>query len=191
MSTSHAHDRATEKADQAAATDRAAATDKPAATAPSPSLDPLGDVVVPDALLVSYDNYAAAQRTVDHLSDQQFPVENTAIIGSDLRLVEKVTGRLTLARAALAGAVSGAWLGLLLGLVLGLFTDRPWGWLATVLVTVLIFVFWGAVFGLAAHALTGGKRDFASRSAIVAGRYDVRVAATHIDQARRLLGEAR
>jgi hypothetical protein len=32
-------------------------------------------------------------------------------VGSDLRLVERVTGRLTKARAADAGAISGAWAG--------------------------------------------------------------------------------
>jgi hypothetical protein len=35
--------------------------------------------------------------------------------------VERVTGRLTKARAAGAGAVSGLWLGLLFGLLIGLF----------------------------------------------------------------------
>lgn len=38
----------------------------------------------------SYTEYAGAQRAVDFLSDERFPVERTAIIGSDLRLVELV-----------------------------------------------------------------------------------------------------
>jgi uncharacterized protein YacL len=109
------------------------------------------------------------------------------IVGSDLKLVENVTGRMTSARAALAGAATGAWLGLLLGLLLGLFTDRPLGWLGTVLVSVMIFVVWGAVFGAVAHALTGGRRDFASRSALVAGRYDLLVEPGHVDEASRIL----
>jgi hypothetical protein len=137
--------------------------------------------------IASYSDYAAAQRAVDYLSDQKFPVERTSIVGSDLRLVEAVTGRLTVARAALAGAATGAWLGLLLGLLLGLFTDNPWGWLGTVLTSIVIFVFWGAVFGAVAHAFTGGRRDFASRSAIVAGRYDIIVSPEYADRARELL----
>src|SRR6202042_2737760 len=64
----------------------------------------------------------AAQRAVDELADEGFPVSKLDIIGSDLRLVERVTGRLTKARAAGAGAIAGMWAGLLIGLLLGLFT---------------------------------------------------------------------
>jgi hypothetical protein len=152
--------------------------------APLPTADPQ---LTSGATLASFDDYASAQHAVDYLSDQHFPVQHTAIVGSDLRLVEKVTGRLTLARATGAGAATGSWLGLTLGILLGIFTDRPLGWLATVLISVVMFVFWGAVFGLIAHALTGGRRDFASRSALVAGRYDVRVDPAHADEARELL----
>ena len=61
--------------------------------------------------MASYDDYALAQRAVDQLSDDGFPVEHLDIVGSDLRLVERVTGRLTKGRAAAAGAASGAWFG--------------------------------------------------------------------------------
>ena len=54
---------------------------------------PLGGVQVG-----SFDSYEQAQAAVDHLSDQKFPVENVTIIGSDLRQVERVTGRLTWGR---------------------------------------------------------------------------------------------
>jgi hypothetical protein len=137
--------------------------------------------------VVGFGDYASAQRAVDFLSDNEFPVEHTAIVGNDLRLVEQVTGRLTTAKAALAGAATGAWLGLLLGLLLGLWTDRPLGWLLTVVVTVLVFAFWGAVIGAVAHAMTGGRRDFASRSTIVANRYDVLVDPAHAERAQQLL----
>jgi hypothetical protein len=55
-----------------------------------------------------YPTYAAAQQAVDYLSDHGFPIQHTTIVGSDLRLVETVTGRLTVAGAALAGAGGGA-----------------------------------------------------------------------------------
>ncbi len=60
-----------------------------------------------------FDDYSSAQRAVDWLSDDGFPVEQLDIVGTDLRLVERVTGRLTKARAAAAGALSGMWDGLL------------------------------------------------------------------------------
>jgi Heat induced stress protein YflT domain len=49
-------------------------------------------------LIASYDRYVDAESAVDTLSDHGFPVERVSIVGSDLRLVEKVTGRLTVAR---------------------------------------------------------------------------------------------
>jgi hypothetical protein len=138
--------------------------------------------------VASYDNYAAAQRAVDFLSDEKFPVEHTAIVGSDLLLVEKVTGRLTVARAALAGASAGAWFGLLAGVLFSLFTrGGALNWIAMVVVAVVVFALWGAVFGAVAHATTGGRRDFASRSGIVASRYEVRVTAEHAPEASRRL----
>jgi len=79
--------------------------------------------------VATYSDYAEAQRAVDRLSDDGFPVEHLDIIGSDLRLVERVTGRLTKARAATAGAASGVWFGLLMGMLLGVIlnTQRSWG----------------------------------------------------------------
>ena len=53
-----------------------------------------------------FDDYEAAQHAVDRLSDDGFPVEKLDIIGSDLRLVEKVTGRLTRGRAIGAGMLA-------------------------------------------------------------------------------------
>ena len=47
----------------------------------------------------SYPTYAEAQRAVDYLSDQQFPVQQVTIVGVDLMQVERVTGRLTCSAA--------------------------------------------------------------------------------------------
>jgi hypothetical protein len=80
----------------------------------------------------TYTGYAEAQRAVDHLSDQQFPVDHTQIVGLDLRLVERVTRRLTNVRAALAGVGSGAWIGRFIGLLVGCFTTGP-AWLGLIL----------------------------------------------------------
>ena len=76
----------------------------------------------PQSLAV-YDEYAAAQKAVDHLSDNKFPVEQLMIVGTDLKRIERITGRLTTGRVAVGGVISGVWLGLFVGLVLSLFTD--------------------------------------------------------------------
>jgi hypothetical protein len=95
---------------------------------------------------------------------------------------------MTVLRAALAGASAGAWFGILAGLLFGLFIrGGALNWLAMILLTVIFFAFWGAAFGAVAHAMTGGRRDFASRSALAAGRYEVRVTAEHAAKASQLL----
>ena len=144
-----------------------------------------GAAAAPTVVVGTFADYALAQQAVDLLSDNKFPVERTAIIGTDLRLVENVLGRLTTARAALAGAASGAWFGLFLGLLFGLFSNS--NWVAVILSCMLIGAIWGAVFGAIAHAATGGRRDFASRSSLQAGQYAVTTDPEVAEQARTLL----
>jgi hypothetical protein len=139
----------------------------------------------PTIPVATYPDYPAAQRAVDYLSDNKFPVERTAIVGTDLRLVESVLGRLTTGRAALAGAASGAWFGLLIGLLFGIFSHS--NWFAVLIVCIVIGAVWGAIFGAIAHATTGGRRDFASRSSLQASQYAVIVDTEVADQARQLL----
>ena len=137
-------------------------------------------------VVASYATYSEAQRAVDHLSDSSFPVEQTAIVGRDLSLVERVTGRMTKTRATAMGAVTGAWFGLFIGLFFGLFTVGP-VWLSLVLAGLVIGAIWGGIFGFVAHLATRGQRDFASVSGIVAARYDVTVADTYAARARQLI----
>ncbi|WKD57872.1 hypothetical protein CAPI_06660 [Corynebacterium capitovis DSM 44611] len=120
----------------------------------------------------SFTTYSDAQRAVDGLSDQEFPVEDLSIVGVDLMQVEKVVGRLTWPRVVGGGALSGAWLGIFIGLIFALFAVPGAGWVvfATSLVIGAIF---GMVFAAISYAMTGGQRDFSSSTAIVAGRYDV------------------
>ena len=139
----------------------------------------------PTVVVGTYADYPLAQQAVDHLSDNKFPVERTAIIGTGLKLVESVLGRLTTGRAALAGAASGAWFGLLIGLLLSIFSNS--NWLGTILVCLLIGAVWGAIFGAIAHAATGGRRDFASRSTLQATQYAVVAHPEVADEARALL----
>lgn len=143
---------------------------------------PLGGVQVG-----SYDTYEQAQAAVDFLSDEKFPVENVTIIGSDLRKVEKVTGRLTLGRAVAAGAAGGAWWGLFVGLLLGIFASDGGDWIGSVLTGLLIGLVFGAAFGGMGYAATGGRRDFTSTSKITAGRYDVMCNPVNAEDARAQL----
>lgn len=135
--------------------------------------------------LGTYDQYDDAQKAVDYLSDNEFPVENCMIVGTELKQVERVTGRLTYGRAAAAGAASGAWFGAFIGLMLGLFAEE--NWLATVLSAALIGVVFGMIFGLVSYAMTGGRRDFTSVTQVVATKYEVLVEHKHLARAQELL----
>ncbi|ANZ39997.1 hypothetical protein BBK82_32085 [Lentzea guizhouensis] len=136
------------------------------------------------SLLASFADYAEAQRLVDRMSDDGFPVEHVRIIGDGVRTVEQVTGRMTRAKAALSGAAGGAWFGVLIGLLFGLFTSGvAWAWM--LLLSLVIGAFWGAVFGFAAHWTTRGKRDFSSVMTLEARRYDVLVDGAHASRASK------
>jgi hypothetical protein len=143
---------------------------------------PLGGVQVG-----SYDSYEQAQAAVDYLADEKFAVENVTIIGTDLRMIEQVTGRLTTGRAIAAGAAAGAWWGLFVGLLLGIFSSSGTAWIGSVVGGLLIGLAFGAAFGGAGYAATRGRRDFTSTSKIVASRYDVMCQPAKAEDARALL----
>ena len=132
----------------------------------------------------SYDNYEQAQRAVDYLSDQQFPVQQVTIVGVDLMQVERVTGRLSWPKVLGGGVISGAWLGLFIGLVLGFFSPNPWAALVTGLVAG---VFFGLITSAVPYAMARGTRDFSSTMQLVAGRYDVLCDPQNAEKARDLL----
>ncbi|MFP5346275.1 MAG: general stress protein [Actinomycetes bacterium] len=135
-----------------------------------------------------YETYLAAQRAVDFLSDRHFPVQHVTIVGTDLQMVERVTGRLTYGRVAMAGAASGAWFGLFVGLLLSLFA-RGNSLFPTVLPAILIGAGFGILFGVLSYALTGGRRDFTSTSQVVASQYALLCAPEQAADAERLLAE--
>jgi hypothetical protein len=140
----------------------------------------------PQSLAV-YDDYAAAQKTVDFLSDNEFPVKNLMIVGTDLKRVERITGRLTTGRVALGGLLSGLWLGLFVGLIFSFFVDE--NVLAMIVSTILLGAVFGIVWALLGYALTRGQRDFSSITQVVATRYEVLVEHKVAGQARELLAK--
>ena len=132
-----------------------------------------------------YDRYEDAQKAVDFLSDEEFPVENCMIVGTDLKQVERVTGRLTTGRVALGGVLSGVWMGLFVGLVLSLFTKGDA--LGIIASTAVFGALFGLIWALVGYAATRGRRDFTSVSQVVATRYEVLVEHKHAARGRELL----
>lgn len=146
--------------------------------------------VVPSGWPVgSFDSYTEAQAAVDSLSDRQFPVEKLTIVGVDLMQVENITGRLTWGRVLGGGALSGAWFGMLVGLIFAMFEDPATGW-GVFFWSIVIGALFGLIFAAIAYGFTGGKRDFASATSIVAGHYDVLCEPDAAPRARDMIAEA-
>ena len=134
-----------------------------------------------------HDQYPQAQQVVDFLADQDFPVQNVEIVGTELRSVERVTGRLTRGKIAVAGALSGLWIGVFVAIAFSLFSTH--GQVGSLFTTPLL----GAVFGLVWSQLgystltERGTRDFASVKQVVATKYEVLVEHKHAARAHELL----
>lgn len=130
--------------------------------------------------VASYRTYLEASGAVDFLSDHGFPVQNLTIVGSGLHLVERVTGRLTMARVAFNGAASGAVWGLFMGILFMMIT--PERALLTIGMGLLVGAGFGMLAAVVAYTAARGQRDFTSQSQVVASRYAV-LATGDVDRA--------
>jgi hypothetical protein len=110
-----------------------------------------------------------------------------SIVGTGLRYVEDVSGRLTTGRSAAQGAAQGAMLGLLFGLLFGLFFTDAASFFGVVLYGLVAGTAWGAIWGALLHYARRGRRDFGSVARTVADRYEVQVDDQVADEAARLL----
>lgn len=116
-----------------------------------------------------YEHYDDAQKAVDYLADNEFPVQNLLICGTELKLIERVTGRKTwrtvLGRSALGGLTTGLLFGMLI-LLLGL----PWFWALGAVAAAVVF---NVIFGGLAYSVSGGRRDFTSTTVTVPTKFEV------------------
>lgn len=136
-------------------------------------------------ILATFDTYQEAQAAVDVLARADFPVKQLAIIGNELKSVERVTGKLTWGRVALAGAASGAWFGIFLGLLLIIFS--PTTQISFLFAAVLLGAGFGMLFGLASYAVNRRRRDFTSTMQVIATSYSVLADPEVVNRGRNLL----
>jgi hypothetical protein len=141
---------------------------------------PRGDI------LGTYDSYGDAQAVVDRLAKAEFPVKQVSIVGSDLKSVERVTGKLTYGKAAAAGAASGAWIGLFLGLIMFMFSTTP-NTIVYVGAAAIIGAGFGMFFQIVMYTLGRKRRDFTSIHQVIAGKYDIIVDQSLTARAQELL----
>lgn len=140
-------------------------------------------------LIASYPTYAQAQRAVDMLSDQSFPVEHVSIVADGLSIVEQVTGRLGWGKSMVNGAIAGAATGALIGFIWGLFS-----WIEPLVSGIVLALYGlliggaiGALIGLVLYAVAGGHRDFTSDVHVQAASYSLLVDADEADRAVEIL----
>ena len=134
-----------------------------------------------------YNTYDDAQRAVDYLADEKFEVQNLAIVGTDLKSVERVLGRRNWGTVITGGVQSGLSTGLLVALVLLIFTPSGVNFLALFAVALGIGILLGIGFAALGYALSRGRRDFTSISQTVATKYEVLCEHKVAVQAREML----
>lgn len=138
--------------------------------------------------VASFKEYDAAQKAVSRLLAAEVPAADIAIVGTALRSVEKVTGRLGYAQAAWSGAVNGVLLGLLFAAMVVIWTPGlPMSVFAGLLLVGIAF---GMLFRLVAYALLRRRRDFASVMQVSADHYEVTVLSRSVAKARQAVGGA-
>ena len=152
-----------------------------------PPAVPQGEVIA------DFTQYPEAVAFVEKLVRNNFPAGLIAIVGSDLRSVERVRGRMSYARVALSGAITGSWMGLIYAFLFGPAIDT-----ANVTSTangalgssIVIGAGIGMLFQVVRFSLSRNKRGFLSQSSMVAAKYQVQVPASMISQANEAAAKA-
>lgn len=147
---------------------------------PTPGRDEVGEKVA------SFPTYEGAQKAVSSLIAGEVPARDIAIVGSGLRSIERITGRLGYATAARSGALNGLMLGLLFAFifVLGMPTVQISAFVGVLLVGMAL----GMLLSLGTYSIVRRRRDFASVMQVAADHYDVCVMPASIHTARGVLG---
>lgn len=136
-----------------------------------------------------YGTYEEAQKAVDYLADQNFPVANLAIVGTDLKLMERVTGRRTWASVLSQGVMSGISTGLMVGLFMILLFPNE-NFLGQLALALGIGITIGVLFSGLGYAMSRGRRDFTSVSQTIANKYEILCEHKVVARAREMLAQA-
>ena len=138
-------------------------------------------------VIAEFLDYALAVDFVENLVKNDFPAAQIAIVGSDLRTVERLRGKLSYGRIALGGATTGAWMGLIIGLLFGAGVDpvdpNQFTSIESTFSAVIIGAGLGMLFNVVRFSLAKRKRGFISTSSVVASKYAVQVPSDLANQA--------
>lgn len=135
--------------------------------------------------LGEYSNYAEVSKAVNKLAEAEFPVKNVVIIGSDLKSIEQVTGRMNYLRSTLRGATNGIWLGLMYCLFMVVLT--PEVNTNMFLAALLIGAAAGGLIGLMLNIFGRKRKGYTSVSGMLASSFVLLVAPEFAEKARSIL----
>ena len=140
--------------------------------------------------LATFDNYPDAQALVNTLVGEGVSPRALSIVGHDVRLVERVIGKIGHGRAALSSAISGSWLGALAGLVVVLVD--PSDFITPVLAGLLIGAGAGMVVGMLLFTFSyRHKKFYRSMQNVIAQSYRVVVSSPEHAHATEVLARHR
>ncbi len=154
---------------------------------PSSRMATLFELEYPQSVGI-FGSYPDAAKAVDYLADEGFPVQNLAIVGTDLRTVERVLSRKTWGTVISQGAVQGVTMGLMMSLMLFLFMPGV-NWMAVLLTGLAIGIGMSMLFAAVAYSATRGERDFNSVQQTVATKYELLCEHRVAESARELLNK--
>ncbi|MFC7430809.1 MULTISPECIES: general stress protein [unclassified Agrococcus] len=131
-----------------------------------------GEQRLPDGVVVAtFSTYAEAQAAVNRISETEGEIRGLAIVGNDLKLVERVVGRLTWGRVAMGGMLRGLSFGIFFALAIYLLMGDAA--LQSALVLPLLGAAIGIVLAIVTHSIGRRRRQFSSVQQVLASRYDI------------------
>lgn len=146
---------------------------------------------LPEGVVVaSYQSYDEARAAVDTLARREgFSLQQISIVGSDLKSVERVIGRMSAGRAAASGAVTGVMMGLFVSLMWLLI--YPQAQFSSIIGVFLLAIAFGVIWSLLAYLVSPRKREFTSMMQLTAAKFDLLVPASLAAEAEQVLGVGR
>lgn len=136
--------------------------------------------------LAQFKDYRDAVSFVERLIANDFPASLVSIVGTDLRTVEVVRGKLGYGRVALSGMLTGSWVGMFFGLIFGTTGEVTEQVLVSNLGSgIVIGAGLGMLVNVIRFALTKQKRSFISGQSVVAKKYEVVVPKDKVEAAKK------
>jgi hypothetical protein len=146
---------------------------------------PAASAARPRRVIASYEDYAAAERALDYLSEEGFPLERLTIVGSGLRTVERIEDRLTPARGA--GPFEGGLIGLIVALLAGLLFTIEEGMFPVLLCGLVGGTVVGTALWALARSANTQRRTAPTVAAVEAEVFEIQVDEGLADEANERL----